>query len=844
MPHPDAIGYLKELATEVGAAWFDMASDIVSVDGAADEETLSTITAICLRRASYLRPMGALSAAPSPAAVAAHEFLARLHGFANFKRLEPTLEVSFTKQVTLIFGANGSGKSSVCEAFRILSSREVPARPLKNMLTGAAAPLSGFSYTLRTRPTPDTWSLTLGFGSLSGAIKYFDTTIAARNIKVAVEPGRIVELAPFRLHIFVQLTSIANSVRRKVQEVAAENASAITTSVEKIRAAFANFPSTSLSIVAARDLGSLDGVIAEAAKYDEAAAAKLIENTAALAELVKASSVDGLKLLRAEALELKTLLSSFEALVNSASELMASNVAGKSAALAEKLGAQATLAKVVVPDGQSVEKILALAKAAAETCSLEMPEGQPCPLCRQALDDGAIALFKGYHELIAGVLEKEISALKADLVKTRAKHRELSQIAVEDWSAPTVEPALLDQVKTLATLAKAGLDADGKIEEALPTALADAIALIKTASGTLAAKNQALATAEKGQEDLKKKADSLREETDKLKYLEALTNNLDLLQIAKRQGKRSEALSGLLATFPAILKRITDASKKAHTELVEPGFKAKLNSEYLSLTEQNMEDFGVALARRGSDSTVTLSPHIGGSEIDGVLSDGELRVHALALFFAELESCGHPIVIFDDPISSFDYNNIGNYCNRIRDFALKYRDRQIIILTHNWEFFAQVQKVLNTAGLDSRLSVQVLENCSTARQYSEKPDELKSAIDTVLNEPGEPSREKKEILAGNMRRLVEAVVNFNVFAGERSQYKQRSQSVSEFQKYTKLVPLLPTEATTLRDLYGKLSITEHDDIRNCYINTNKAVFANRYAQIIAVEAAVISRKTP
>ena len=273
-------------------------------------------------------------------------------------------------------------------------------------------------------------------------------------------------------------------------------------------------------------------------------------------------------------------------------------------------------------------------------------------------------------------------------------------------------------------------------------------------------------------------------------------------------------------------------------------FKAKLDREYLSLAEQNMEDFGVDLARRGTDAEVRLSPHIGGNEIEGVLSDGELRMHALALFFAELESCAHPIVIFDDPVSSFDYNNIGNYCNRIRDFALSYPNRQIIILTHNWEFFAQVQKALNTGGLDAKLSVQVLENCAIASQYTEKPADLKATIESILAEPGEPSRQKKEILAGNMRRLIEAVVNINVFAGERSQYKQRKQSVSEFHKYTRPIPLLPAEAATLRDLFAKLSITEHDDPRTAYVNTDKAMFQNRYDQILTIERAIRGRIPP
>ncbi|MDO8706319.1 MAG: AAA family ATPase [Sulfuricaulis sp.] len=298
----------------------------------------------------------------------------------------------------------------------------------------------------------------------------------------------------------------------------------------------------------------------------------------------------------------------------------------------------------------------------------------------------------------------------------------------------------------------------------------------------------------------------------------------------------------MLPAFTPLLKKITDAAKKAHEELVVTDFEKRLNAEYITLTEKDMAAFGVTLARKGSDALVTVLPQIGGKEIEGVLSEGEQRVHALALFFAELETCPQSVLVFDDPISSFDYNYIANYCARLRDFALKHPGHQTIVLTHNWEFFVQLQTTLNSGGLDPHVSVQVLENCSVVADYSEKSDELKADITAVLNLPGEPTKAQKEDMAGKMRRLIEAVVNTHVFNSTRQQYKQRKHSVSEFHRYTKLVRLETAEATTLRDLYAKLSITEHDDTRNAYVNTDKATFQSRYGAVVAVENAVISRK--
>ncbi|MGA2870063.1 MAG: chromosome segregation protein SMC, partial [Verrucomicrobiota bacterium] len=156
-------------------------------------------------------------------------------------------------------------------------------------------------------------------------------------------------------------------------------------------------------------------------------------------------------------------------------------------------------------------------------------------------------------------------------------------------------------------------------------------------------------------------------------------------------------------------------------------------------------------------------------------------------------------------------------------------------------FFVQLQTTLNQAGLDPHLSVQILENCAVVADYSEKIDDLHRDIAAVLAMPGEPSKAKKEETAGKMRRLIEAVVNSHVFNHQRHQYKQKSQAITAFQSFTKIVALLPAEATMLRDLYAKLSITEHDDPRTAYVNTDKAMFQTRYNQIIAVETAIKAR---
>ena len=122
------------------------------------------------------------------------------------------------------------------------------------------------------------------------------------------------------------------------------------------------------------------------------------------------------------------------------------------------------------------------------------------------------------------------------------------------------------------------------------------------------------------------------------------------------------------------------------------------------------------------------------------------------------------------------------------------------------------------------MTVSVLESCSTASEYKEDFATLTAQIAPFLAGPGEPTEASKAELAALLRRLVEVVVNRFAFNDERHQYKQKSQQVSDFPKFTKLVPLLPAEAEKLRDIYANLSPTEHDDPRNFYTGRGRLQF--------------------
>jgi len=346
--HPDAVGYLNDLATEINEQWFKMICDLVAVSGMSvlDEPTSDTLFALYTKRASYIgiRPTASAVAAAVPAAPA--DFLEELSGFANFKFLGNTLELNFKKRITLIFGPNGSGKSSLCESLKTLATPEQPSRPLENVRAlGAANPT--FGYKFKSDAAKQTWTPTTGYGPRRATVKYFDTSVAIQYVTKAVEPGRVIILTPFKLHVFEWVKALTTTFRAALLQAQQDNAEKLTQALLAIRTDYTKFKGRPLAVIDEKLVAVLP---AQIKLGDEFVDKKLLgENQFAAAELEKAASEDGLKLLRAEHRELESLLTSLNTLLTSAARIWALEIASKSRKLAEKQVAQEVLAKALIP---------------------------------------------------------------------------------------------------------------------------------------------------------------------------------------------------------------------------------------------------------------------------------------------------------------------------------------------------------------------------------------------------------------------------------------------------------------------------------------------------------------
>lgn len=840
--HPDAIGYIRDLGHTEGIPWLEMICDLAASGTTTLGPTdLESLVQLFIERASYLRqPALPAVAAPVGAAPIAIERLEALGPFIGFKRLGDSLAASFPKRATIIFGANGSGKSSLCEALQILASNDAPRRPLYDVLgTPSASP--SFTYKFASDATAQSWTSPAAYGTRSTSLKYFDAGIAIHNIQDSVQPGRIIELSPFKLDVFETALRFCKELRSELVRKQNENATELVSLTERIRSKFKGFEGSVLADLTSPTTAALEIELKLGEAYsEESGLAKKLERKA---EVEKATSEEGLKLLKGEASALKALHTEIQPILGASEKLSEIDPVAQSKALKAKEDELELLAKSLIPSGANLDKLMALIRPANAICSLHSPETVECPLCKQSLRVSELELFKQYAGLLTGELDTAIIELRT-LIKTAEKNLKIiAESTPDDWAKGSVlAEEIIDSIKSAGRTIRerfkvgVGIDQDCKDSAAALRVLSEGLTEL------FEKKEKLIEEAGKGRAALLQQLEAISTECRGLLYAKEISENINLIREAHRRARAATFWDAKLPDFTTVLRKLTSTAKKAHKELVVEDFRTRLNAEYLGLAEKDMSAFGVELKDVGGDGAVTVDHHVAGQRIESVLSEGEQRIHALALFFAELETCEQQVIAFDDPVSSFDYNYIGNFCNRLRDLMQAHPNRQIIVLTHNWEFFIQVQKVLKDARLEIHMSVTVLESCVSLAEYSDKITDLKSEIDTGLSGTGEPTKTEKEALAGKMRRLIEAVVNTHVFNNQRHQFKQKSQPVSHFHEFTKVVPLLPTEAQTLKDLYAKLSTTEHDDPSNAYVKTDKAMFQSRYSAIKAIETAIAGRK--
>jgi energy-coupling factor transporter ATP-binding protein EcfA2 len=140
------------------------------------------------------------------------------------------------------------------------------------------------------------------------------------------------------------------------------------------------------------------------------------------------------------------------------------------------------------------------------------------------------------------------------------------------------------------------------------------------------------------------------------------------------------------SNFTSYKSKLSKDKSKVEEELLRRNYIDRFNAHLVDFKLPNREKinrkFSVSSGQTKIEGNIT-----GNSteyKIDDILSEGEAKVYSLCDWFTELEFDDINTIVFDDPITSLDHNNIAKLAKKICSLANTY---QVIIFTHNMEFY-------------------------------------------------------------------------------------------------------------------------------------------------------------
>jgi len=610
--------------------------------------------------------------------------------------------------ITLIYGANASGKSGYCRILKQLCRSLSPVDLRSNVYDGEVPGQSEVAVAYRVGDEDQfkkecLWSCDQYPPRELSRISVFD----AASARVYVDKQRKIEFLPYELDLMNKLGIACRALEREFKERLDAADAAVAASLPKgynegssVYAVLVRLvPETVLAdLPSEQDLRTLGTWSREKQKELDAVAEKLRLDPQVLMRLLTEAK-QALESIKEDitAIERSIGDSAIETIRQKQQDADAKNRAAKAAA-------RNIFSNQPIPDlGSNIWRQMLV--YAREFASTVFPEAQPpqlatgglCVLCQQKLDERAISRMEAFDNYIAGRAAEESAASARNFAEHRdalntfqVKNRREIETMLAGYAALTE-----DREGNAATIT-AYVEKAAKRLEAIKDALRmgryealDTLDPLPNSPTSFIEKEieqlkGEVAKLEKAQRDEGSLA-NLRVRHAELTDQKRLSEEIEI--VVERRNRLEERQLLLICrnqcSSRAITRRITDRRRA----ILTPTLKAALNKELKSLKlthiPLNLTDHG-----EGAESIVevelTARQRIASNS--DVLSEGEQRALALACFLAELGEIGteHGIIA-DDPVSSLDHKRMQSVAERLAEEAAK--GRQVIVFTHNILFY-------------------------------------------------------------------------------------------------------------------------------------------------------------
>lgn len=412
-----------------------------------------------------------------------------------------------------------------------------------------------------------------------------------------------------------------------------------------------------------------------------------------------------------------------------------------------------------------------------------------CIYCLQPLDKSAQDLLTNYRKLLNDKTQEDLASykkLKIELVNQVSKidtnlifHQPTFGI---DETMKSIQPAEIIKYNIELGALKASFSNDKNTEDSIFNFdYAKYIKLLidkKTeVSAELIKKQELLSNLATKEIDLKKKIAELKD-------CKLLSTKVEEVKTAISNYKVVSVLDSNASSFNSAA--ISKKTSQARDELISSNFDMIFKDELKSFRKSHINvDLSFGTERGSSKVYHRIKSHI----LTDILSEGEQKAIALAEFLTELQldNIKAP-VIFDDPVNSLDHNIIDDVARRLIKLS---NERQVVIFTHSVLLFNSFlyfskqpsYKALTYLFFDSKNEFNETGFISEAEEEINKVNSYVAKINIIINNTpkGRPEAEIAEDGYGYLRSAIELLVEHEIFQGTIKRY-QKNIALTNFVK--------------------------------------------------------------
>ncbi|NOT52548.1 MAG: AAA family ATPase [Chitinophagaceae bacterium] len=602
-----------------------------------------------------------------------------LSAITGVNRLAKNQTVNFAKNITVIYGENGTGKTGYSRILKTLGFSYDTNKTILPNIYGATEPKSA-TINFKSNGTPQTfiWNGANTNSELEN-ISVFNSSCVQFSIS-----DRNLIVSPIGFHLFQLVSNELNKLSQLLQAKVIAHPTSLLWVINLT-------PVTpQCNFITTLSGNSSEQKLTQLSDFTQAHQETLTAKVSELANLNKT-------LLQAEIQAMRSQIQEFDSLIGkiqNAQNLFNSTnwesliIFNKEISELEKK-TQTGIKDIAEQRGiefYQTAEFNSFIQAAENYIKIinkdEYPEeGNTCIYCLQPLDVSAKELLKNYRILLNDKTQESLNALR------QKKTRLIQQVSQIDTNLTFHQPSFGTSENQAAVQPQEIIEYNQNLGKLKTIFIDGAVAqdstfifeyqvVISFLTNKRTAINSVLTQRSEALANLATRETVLKKEIDELKDRKLLSGKVPEIKTAISNHIIVNKLNNNANSFnTAAISRKTSSARE---ELVRQDFEALFKKELSALRKANLKiDLSFGTDRGSSKVFQKISHHA----LADILSEGEQKAIALAEFLTELQldNIKAPIV-FDDPVNSLDHRIIDEVVKRLIELS---KHRQVIVFTHS-----------------------------------------------------------------------------------------------------------------------------------------------------------------